>query len=115
MRSETRGQASCRSSALTGRPSLRQAYVPASRSPTACAGCLLEILLDDPRRVVDADEVAASRAEVDELVRRVGPDDEDVAVAGLDVLSVGGEPRPPGADDPGLRVGVPVQRGPLAR
>src|SRR4029453_3536713 len=60
-------------------------------------------------------QVEASRPEVHELVRRVGADDEDVAVAGLQVLTLRGYPCPPRADDPRLRIGVPVQPGPFAR
>src|SRR5919108_6596572 len=60
---------------------------------------------------MDADDLEPLRARVLELVRRVRPDDEDVARAGHNLLPVGREPRRSGPDDPRLGIGVPVQVG----
>src|SRR5881409_4322017 len=83
------GPESSRSSARTARRPRRRGSDPGSRSPRASgAYWLFELLLDDPRRVVDADQVEASRPEVHELVRRIRADDDDVPVAGLQVMTV---------------------------
>src|SRR5216117_4034976 len=115
-RSARPGPESSRSSGRTGRRLRRRGSGPGSSSPRASGDYwLFELLLDDRRRVVNADQVEASRAEVDELVRRAGADDEDVPIADLQVLTVRGEPSSPRADDPRLRVRVPVEPRALAR
>jgi hypothetical protein len=75
---------------------------------------LLEVLLDHLRGIVDADDVQPLAADILELVWCVRRHDDDVAGAGLELVAVGGEPRPPAADDPRLGVRMPVEVGPLA-
>src|ERR687892_1984665 len=64
---------------------------------------------------MDADDVESLAADILELVRRLGTDDEDVPRAGLELFAVGGHPGLAGSHDPGLRVRVSVQIGPRAR
>jgi hypothetical protein len=75
---------------------------------------LLEVLLDDLRGIVDAEDVEPPRSGVLESVRSVRGHDDDVPWAGLELVAIGSEPRLAAFEDPRLRVGMAVKVRALA-
>jgi hypothetical protein len=70
---------------------------------------LFQVLLNEPRRWMDANDVESAGSHVLELVRSLSLDDEDVSGTAFDLLTIHGEARLAVANDPCLRVRMLVE------